>query len=102
MPFPWNENVPAVPASIDAEKMNRDDVDFAVLLAALATGSSDRVSWAAQPVSKVAQSTTQSSGKKRRGLISPSDRRRPRELLSLEWGERGAPGLGVRPERGCT
>ena len=34
MPFPWKENEPTLPASIEARNSKRDDVVFAVVLAA--------------------------------------------------------------------
>jgi len=41
-PFPLKENEPTLPASTEARNSKRDDVVFAVVLAACATGSSAR------------------------------------------------------------
>src|SRR3954465_12395992 len=100
IPFPWNENEPAVPAVIDAWKSNRDDCVFAVVLAAFATGSSASASPPAQPTSAEAQRARASRERTRRGVIHPSDRRASAALLSLERGKVGPPALGVLAEEG--
>src|SRR6266568_1187408 len=98
MPFPWKENEPTLPALSEALKSNREDVVFAVVLAALATGSSARASPPAQPTSDDVQAARQRKERTRRRVIRDSNRPRPGARLSLERGELGAPALGVLPQ----
>ena len=69
MPFPSKENEPALPALTEARNSKRDDVVFAVVLAACATGSSARVSPPAQPTSAEVQTTRQRRARTRPGVI---------------------------------
>src|SRR5436190_23686503 len=98
MPLPWKENEPALPASSEALKSNREDVVFAVVLAAFATGSNARVSPPAQPTSADVQAARQRKERTRRRVIRDSNRPLPGAQLSLERGELGAPALRVLPQ----
>src|SRR5712691_6526123 len=100
MPFPWKENEPALPAVSEALKSNREDVVFAVALAAFATGSSARASPPAQPTSTAAETARQSRERTRRRVIRDSNRPPPGVRLSLERGELGAPVRRVLPQSG--
>src|SRR4051812_43528144 len=99
MPLPWKENEPALPALSEALKSKREDVEFAVVPAAFATGSSARAS-PPQPTSAEVQAARQRKERTRRRAIRDSNRPLGRERLSLERGELGAPILRVLSQCG--